>query len=78
MLFRSIGVHLGIKIRLLHRIPCNSLILIHDAVFFAASSRCLLYTSWMQVGAKNADGLCYYDIVRGGMDKGVGLSLIHI
>ena len=29
---------------------------------------------WMQVGAKNADGLCYYDIVRGGMDKGVGLA----
>ena len=29
---------------------------------------------WMQTGAKNADGLCYYDIVRGGMDKGVGLA----
>ena len=29
---------------------------------------------WMQVGARNADGLCYYDIVRGGMDKGVGLA----
>ena len=29
---------------------------------------------WMQVGAQNADGLCYYDIVRGGMDKGVGLA----
>ena len=24
---------------------------------------------WMQVGAQNADGLCYYDIVRGGMDQ---------
>ena len=23
--------------------------------------------------AQNADGLCYYDIVRGGMDKGVAL-----
>ena len=40
---------------------------------------------WMQTGAQNADGYCYYDIVRGGMDKGVGLadlcaqlSLIHI
>ena len=29
---------------------------------------------WMQVGAQNADGLCYYDIVRGGMNKGVGLA----
>ena len=29
---------------------------------------------WMQTGAQNADGLCYYDIVRGGMDKGVGLA----
>ena len=29
---------------------------------------------WMMVGAQNADGYCYYDIVRGGMDKGVGLS----
>ena len=29
---------------------------------------------WMMVGAKNADGYCYYDIVRGGLDKGVGLS----
>ena len=29
---------------------------------------------WMQVGAQNADGLCYYDIVRGGMDKRVGLA----
>ena len=29
---------------------------------------------WMQTGAKNADGLCYYDIVRGGIDKGMGLS----
>ena len=29
---------------------------------------------WMMVGAKNADGYCYYDIVRGGVDKGVGLS----
>ena len=29
---------------------------------------------WMMVGAKNADGYCYYDIVRGGMDKGVGLA----
>ena len=29
---------------------------------------------WMQVGAQNADGYCYYDIVRGGMDKGVGLA----
>lgn len=26
------------------------------------------------MGAQNADGLCYYDIVRGGMDKGVGLA----
>ena len=24
---------------------------------------------WMQTGAQNADGYCYYDIVRGGMDK---------
>lgn len=29
---------------------------------------------FMMVGAKNADGLCYYDIVRGGMDKGTGLA----
>ena len=29
---------------------------------------------WMMVGAQNADGYCYYDIVRGGMDKGVGLA----
>ena len=29
---------------------------------------------WMQTGAQNADGYCYYDIVRGGMDKGVGLA----
>ena len=29
---------------------------------------------WMMVGAKNADGYCYYDIVRGGLDKGVGLA----
>ena len=29
---------------------------------------------WMMVGAKNADGYCYYDIVRSGVDKGVGLS----
>lgn len=29
---------------------------------------------WMMVGAKNADGFCYYDIVRGGIDKGVGLA----
>ena len=28
----------------------------------------------MQVGAKNADGYGFYDIVRGGMDKGVGLT----
>ena len=26
------------------------------------------------MGAQNADGYCYYDIVRGGMDKGVGLA----
>ncbi len=29
---------------------------------------------WMMVGAKNAEGYCYYDIVRGGIDKGVGLA----
>ena len=29
---------------------------------------------WMQVGAKNADGYGFYDIVRGGIDKGVGLA----
>ena len=29
---------------------------------------------WMMVGAQNADGYCYYDIVRGGMDKGIGLA----
>ena len=29
---------------------------------------------WMMVGAMNADGYCYYDIVRGGIDKGVGLA----
>ena len=29
---------------------------------------------WMMVGAQNADGYCYYDIVRGGIDKGVGLA----
>lgn len=29
---------------------------------------------WMMVGAPNADGYCYYDIVRGGIDKGVGLA----
>lgn len=29
---------------------------------------------FMMVGAKNADGLCYYDIVRDGMDKGTGLA----
>ena len=29
---------------------------------------------WMMVGSKNADGYCYYDIVRGGIDKGVGLA----
>lgn len=28
---------------------------------------------FMQVGAQNPDGLFYYDIVRGGMDKGTGL-----
>ena len=28
----------------------------------------------MMVGSKNADGYCYYDIVRGGIDKGVGLA----
>lgn len=33
-----------------------------------------LNLNWMQVGAKNADGYCFYDIVRGGMDKGVGLT----
>ena len=29
---------------------------------------------WMMVGAQSADGLCHYDVVRGGMDKGVGLA----
>lgn len=29
---------------------------------------------WMQVGAQNADGYCFYDVVRGGMDKAVGLK----
>ena len=29
---------------------------------------------WMMVGAQNADGYCYYDIVRGGIDKGTGLA----
>ena len=29
---------------------------------------------WMMVGAMNADGYCYYDIVRDGIDKGVGLA----
>ena len=33
-----------------------------------------LNLNWMQVGAKNADGYGFYDIVRGGMDKGVGLT----
>ena len=35
-----------------------------------------LNLNWMQVGAKNADGYCFYDIVRGGMDKGVGLTAL--
>ena len=29
---------------------------------------------WMMVGAMNADGYCYYDIVRDGIDKGAGLA----
>ncbi len=29
---------------------------------------------WMMVGAKNADGYCYYDVVRDGIDKGTGLA----
>lgn len=29
---------------------------------------------WMMVGAQNADGYCFYDIVRGGVDKGTGLA----
>lgn len=29
---------------------------------------------WMMVGAQNADGYCYYDIVREGVDKGTGLA----
>lgn len=44
----------------------------HVAAFAAKYGHLGLH--WMQVGARNADGLCYYDIVRGGMDKGVGLA----
>ena len=44
----------------------------HVADFAAKDGHLGLH--WMQVGAQNADGLCYYDIVRGGMDKGVGLA----
>lgn len=34
-----------------------------------------LNLNWMQVGReKRPDGYCFYDIVRGGMDKGVGLT----
>lgn len=29
---------------------------------------------FMRVGGVNPDGTCYYDIVRGGVDKGVGLA----
>ena len=29
---------------------------------------------FMMVGARNAEGLCFYDVVREGMDKGVGLA----
>lgn len=29
---------------------------------------------WMMVGAQNADGYCFYDIVRQGVDKGTGLA----
>ena len=29
---------------------------------------------WMQVGAPLPNGWCFYDIVRGGVDKGVGLA----
>lgn len=29
---------------------------------------------WMMVGAPNADGWCFYDIVREGVDKGTGLA----
>lgn len=29
---------------------------------------------WMMVGAPNADGYCFYDIVREGVDKGTGLA----
>lgn len=28
----------------------------------------------MMVGAQNADGRCFYDVVRGGIDKGTGLA----
>ena len=44
----------------------------HVADFMAKYGH--LNLNWMQVGAKNADGYCFYDIVRGGMDKGVGLT----
>ena len=44
----------------------------HVADFMAKYGH--LNLNWMQVGAKNADGYCFYDIVRGGMDKGVGLA----
>ena len=44
----------------------------HVADFMAKYGH--LNLNWMQVGAKNADGYGFYDIVRGGMDKGVGLT----
>ena len=45
----------------------------HVADFMAKYGH--LNLNWMQVGAKNADGYGFYDIVRGGMDKGVGRIL---
>ena len=44
----------------------------HVADFMAKYGH--LNLNWMQVGAKNADGYGFYDIVRGGMNKGVGLA----
>ena len=46
----------------------------HVADFMAKYGH--LNLNWMQVGAKNADGYGFYDIVRGGMDKGVGLTAL--
>ena len=44
----------------------------HVADFMAKYGH--LNLNWMQVGAKNAGGSCYYYIVRDGIDKGVGLT----